>query len=157
MKLVPNARLTPPTKVTIHGFPRRKVMRQHPPTSPCPQHVQDGVNDFTARVAGWTSAGLHRRDEGLDLRPLPVTQITGICFPFFAHAPSLSLFKHPHALPLHGKNTIFRTIPETFLHTQRFLSLGTISVGQSSAQRRTQIRLAGRIIELVILRRVSAP
>ena len=57
------------------GLPRWEVGRQLPPRAAPTDHIQDRVHDRPAGMFLRTATGLHRRQQRLDDRPLPVTGV----------------------------------------------------------------------------------
>src|SRR5687768_5447606 len=88
MELLPNAGFAPAAKVAIDRVPGRKIMGQHPPTAAAAQDVENGVDDFPARVAGRTSARFDGRHERFEPCPLRITQVGGVRFSL--HPPTLT-------------------------------------------------------------------
>lgn len=66
----------PPLEVPIDGVPWREVVRQGPPRTPCPVHIQDRLHDPPARMLGRATAGLDRHHR-FDQRPLLIDQVRG--------------------------------------------------------------------------------
>jgi len=55
--LYPSAVFTPVAKVGIHGWPRRKVTWQSPPTAALTQDVENGVEDVPHITGAGTTTG----------------------------------------------------------------------------------------------------
>jgi hypothetical protein len=76
MHPIPRAISTPATKPPVGGIPRRQVMRDMPPRSPGPQHVENCVEDQPSRVTqrAPAPARIPLREKGFQDFPLPVGQ-----------------------------------------------------------------------------------
>src|SRR5215471_14593360 len=102
MHPLPSTVLAPVVVLGGDGAPRREVVGQLAPLATGTADVEDGVDEGAAAnpLGGTTSLGLGQ--QGLDHGPLLVRQITGVSFPFVAHARIIrawSIRKRPLSLP----------------------------------------------------------
>ena len=74
--------IPPAAEIVIHCFPRRQVVRQHAPLTACVRQVKDRIEDFTQFHPPGCPRSFHLGQVGRQLRPLFITQIGWIGFPF---------------------------------------------------------------------------
>jgi hypothetical protein len=75
MEANPCAILAPGAKGLIGRLPLRQIMRHHAPGTATAQHLWDAIDDFTHRVFSGSTAGLLRRQQGLQDLPCLIAQV----------------------------------------------------------------------------------
>src|ERR1700722_1012989 len=83
MNPLPVAVLPPNTEIMVSDFPRRQIVRQHPPCSAAAHLIEDSTHDLTPRILGGSTTRLHRRNQRLDAVPLLLGQIGRVRLTFF--------------------------------------------------------------------------
>src|SRR5918995_2744032 len=74
--LLPGAVHAPSPEVVVGGLPRHgEVVREQAPSTPAPEHVEDGVQELSGLVCSGTSAGFCLGDQGLEDLPFIVGEI----------------------------------------------------------------------------------
>src|SRR5829696_962401 len=71
----------------VDGLPRREVAREQAPGAAAPQDVEDRIEDSARRVGLGSTAGLLRRQKGVQAEPFGVGEIGRVC----THAPERML------------------------------------------------------------------
>jgi hypothetical protein len=75
---IENAVATPKYKIVMYRALRREVLGQCAPLTTRAQDVHDPIHHLPDINRSFVAAGLGERDQGRDMRPFLVRQITGI-------------------------------------------------------------------------------
>ena len=118
LKPLPSAIGPPFSEIPPTPAPRRQVMGRHPPWYAASQYVQYAVYHLLQVHGAPASPGRCRGQQGLQMLPLGIRQIAGICFPI--HTPTLELI--PQLPP-----SYFLTTSQYFSHA---LSVGITVLAQ---------------------------
>ena len=70
--------LAPASKIVIHGSPRRKIVRKHPPGTATSQDVEDRIDNLPQPILAGPALTLRDRNQRGNELPLGLTEVTGV-------------------------------------------------------------------------------
>src|SRR5688572_32820982 len=79
----PGAIETPLTKIVIDDAMRRQIMRDHAPSNPPANDIEDTVENLSFGIRFGSSSGFGRWDERFEEAPLSIAQVCRIRFSRF--------------------------------------------------------------------------
>ena len=75
VQVLPRAIQTPQSEVVIRGLPGWKLMREQPPSTARPDHIEDGVQDLANRMKPRSAEKLWRRKKRVNTSKFSVRQV----------------------------------------------------------------------------------